>query len=135
MPAQRPLSTPISPLKPGRERPDCGHSFPDYGDTMPAAKPPISAQKPCELQDELTSFIRDWARQFYGADAIVRNYGTDPKSLRIHVETSNRDSLTRYDLLGALLTRLEHTPHIEITLRGSKARGDAKIAYRQGQII
>jgi hypothetical protein len=101
---------------------------------MPPAKQPIQLQLPCELGPELASFIRDAGYRFFGDDSVVRNYGTDPNALRIHVETSSGER-NAADFLGVLLTRIDHIPSVSITERGTKARGDAKIAYRQGQVL
>lgn len=101
---------------------------------MPPAKPPTPPQKPCHLAPELSQFIRDTACQIFGDDVVVRNFGTDPNSLRIHVETTDSDRLVA-DFLGVLLTRIDHIPSVSLTERGTKARGNAKIAYRQGEIL
>lgn len=101
---------------------------------MPPAKPPMPPQMPCELAREQASFIREAAQRIFGEDAVVRNYGTDPNTLAIHVETSGvqRDVS---DFIGILITRLDHIPAVSITERGTKAQGNAKVAYRQGKVL
>jgi hypothetical protein len=87
------------------------------------------------LSPEFAAFIRRAAHQVFGDDVVVRNYGTDPSALRLHIETTSEDRLAAYDFVGVLMTRVDHTPHVEITRRGEKPRGSAKIAYRQGRVI
>lgn len=101
---------------------------------MPPAKPPTTPRKPCELTPEQASFIRETAQRIFGSEVVVRNYGTDPKDLRIHVETEAH-SLAIADFTGALVTRIDHIPIVLVTERGAKPRGDAKIAYRQGDVL
>jgi hypothetical protein len=101
---------------------------------MPPANPPIPPRKPCELTPEQASFIRETAQRIFGSEVVVRNYGTDPKALRIHVET-DAHSLVVADFIGALVTRIDHIPSVSVTERGAKPRGDAKIAYRQGDVL
>jgi len=102
---------------------------------MPPAKPQTPPQEPCELSSEQASFIRDTACRIFGDDAVVRNFGTDPDALRIHIETGGDDRTVVADFLGALLTRIDHIPAISTTRRGTKAQGEAKIAYRQGRVL
>jgi hypothetical protein len=101
---------------------------------MPPAKPRSPPQTPCDLTPEQAAFIRDNAYRFFGDDAVVRNFGTDPNALCIHVETTEDNRLLA-DFLGVLLTRIDHVPSVTLTQRGTKIRGNAKIAYRQGQIL
>jgi hypothetical protein len=102
---------------------------------MPIAKAPLPPQQSCELSAELAARISAAVAKVFGPNAIVRNYGTNPGALRIHVETELDDPLRSYDLLGILLTFLDQRPHVEVTVRGMKPRGDAKIAYRQGLLL
>ncbi|QSR18994.1 hypothetical protein CA833_0050 [Novosphingobium sp. KA1] len=101
---------------------------------MPPANPPTPSQKPCKLTPEQASFIREAAQRIFGADVVVRNFGTDPDALRIHVETSHEGGVVA-DFLGALVTHIDHMPTVSRTERGAKARGEAKIAYRQGEVL
>ncbi|WP_156347636.1 hypothetical protein [Sphingomonas sp. Leaf9] len=103
---------------------------------MPAASPPIPARLPASFQAEERSFIKQAVERFYGSDAIVRNYGPDPDRLDLHVETDVDPSMERYDCLGVLLTRIDRDRvSLEVTKRGTKVRGNAKLAYRQGIIL
>ncbi|KPH60303.1 hypothetical protein [Novosphingobium sp. ST904] len=91
-------------------------------------------RKPCELTPELASFIRETAQRIFGSEVVVRNYGIDPKALRIHVET-DAHNLVVADFIGALVTRINHIPSVSVTESGAKPQGDAKIAYRQGDVL
>lgn len=102
---------------------------------MPPARPPVAPQKPCVLSAELSDFIRCSAKRVFGEGASVRNYGTNADALRIHIEADGFHPLKSNELAGVLMTRLDHVPHIEVTQRGIRPRGDAKIAYRQGQVL
>ncbi len=98
---------------------------------MPQAEPPTP---PCKLAQEQASFVRESAQRIFGSDVVLRNYGTDPKALRIHVEADACD-LAVTDFIGVLITRLDHIPSVSVTKRGARARGDAKVAYRQGDVL
>ncbi|AJP72440.1 hypothetical protein [Sphingomonas hengshuiensis] len=81
-------------------------------------------------------FIKDTVQRFYGADAVIRNFGPDPNRLEIHVETDAETDMRKYDCLGVLLTRIDRAQiSLEVTRRGEKVRGSAKLAYRQGVIL
>lgn len=99
---------------------------------MSPASPPI----PAPLPDEEREFIKEVVERFYGSDAVVRNYGPDPNRLELHVETNAGPDMRKYDCLGVLLTRIDrHQVSLEVTMRGSKVRGSAKLAYRQGVVL
>lgn len=102
---------------------------------MPAASPPIPAKEPAPLQEEERTFIKEAVRRFYGAGAIIRAYGPDPSRLDLHVETDAQPDMRKYDCLGVMMTRIDRPISLEVTTRGTKARGDAKLAYRQGFIL
>ncbi|RSV15208.1 hypothetical protein CA235_09745 [Sphingomonas sp. ABOLF] len=103
---------------------------------MPVASPPIPARSPAPLQDSERAFIKEVVERFYGPDVIVRSYGPDPDRLELHVETDADPDMRKYDCLGVLLTRIErHQVSLEVTKRGTKARGSAKLAYRQGIVL
>lgn len=102
---------------------------------MPTANPPTPAQQPCELSPELADFIRQTANRIFGDKVTIRNYGTDPKALRLHIECAGDPGMAAYDFVGVLMTMVDHVPHVESTTRGTKPKGDAKIAYRQGTIL
>jgi hypothetical protein len=103
---------------------------------MPAASPQIPAKSPAALEDDERRFIKEVVERFYGSDAVVRNYGPDPDRLELHIETEAGPDMRKYDCLGVLLTRIDrHQVSLEVTKRGTKARGSAKLAYRQGIIL
>ncbi len=81
-------------------------------------------------------FIKETVQRFYGADAVIRNFGPDPDRLEIHVESDAETDMRKYDCLGVLLTRINRAQiSLEVTSRGTKVRGSAKLAYRQGMIL
>lgn len=86
------------------------------------------------LPSEIKAFIKRAAEQVFGSDVIVRHYGTD-NHWRIHLEVASCAGLNREAFIGILLTQADHIPHVEITVRRTKPKGDAKIAYRQGVIL
>ncbi|MAM37132.1 MAG: hypothetical protein CL949_01195 [Erythrobacter sp.] len=103
---------------------------------MPVAKPPLPIRTPAPIDAEEASFIKATARRFYGSDAFVRSYSPDPAKLYLHVETSIDSGMEKYDCMGVLYTRIEREQiAFDVTKRGTKVRGSAKIAYRQGQIL
>ena len=103
---------------------------------MPEASEPLPPQTPAPLTKEERSFILDTVRRFYGDNAVVRNFGPDPDRIDLHVEADIGRDMTLYDCLGVLLTRIDRAAvSLEITKRGSKVYGPAKIAYRQGVIL
>lgn len=81
--------------------------------------------------------IKTIIAQFYGEDAVIRNFGSDPKWLQLHVESNSQPAHDTYDLcLGQLLCRIERQSiSLTIRRRGTRIRGHAKIAYRQGVVI
>lgn len=103
---------------------------------MPVAKPQIAPVDPAPVTTDEAKFIKQTVRRFYGDDAVVRNYGPNPARLDIHVETDVEPSMEKYDCLGVLMTRIERDQiSLEVTKRGSRVRGNAKLAYRQGIIL
>ena len=102
---------------------------------MPASKGPIPPRTPSPLSLELTSFIREVTKSVFGEDAVVRSYGEDATTLALHVECSCAPTFGRAEMIGQLLTRVDCIPTVDVTRRGSKVRGNAKIAYRQGYIL
>lgn len=101
---------------------------------MPVAKPAKQPETPADLLPEIKAFIKQAAGKVFGGDVVVRHYGTD-NTWRIHVEIESCAGLDREAFIGILLTQADHLPHVQITKRGTKPRGDAKIAYRQGVIL
>ena len=103
---------------------------------MPQAKPPVPPVPPAPVTPAEQRFIKVTVKRFFGEDAVVRNYGPDPKRLRLHVETKKADGLKRYDCLGVLMTRIERDQiSLDVTKRGTRIFGSAKIAYRQGVVL
>lgn len=103
---------------------------------MPAARPPIPAEPPAPIEPGEASFIKETVMTFYGPDAVVRNFGPDPRHLKLHVETSREPGMEQYDCAGLLMARLEREQiSFVVSQRGQKPRADAKFAYRQGLIL
>lgn len=103
---------------------------------MPVASPPVPERTPAPLRGGEREFIKEAVGRFYGPDAIVRNYGPDADRLELHVETDAEMDMRKYDCLGVLLTRVDRRQiSLEVTKRGTKIRGSAKLAYRQGVIL
>lgn len=103
---------------------------------MPVASPPAPPRTPAPLREGEREFIKETVERFYGRDAVVRNFGPDPDRLELHVETDADSDMRKYDCLGVLLTRIDRGQiGLEITKRGAKAHGSAKLAYRQGVIL
>lgn len=103
---------------------------------MSVAKPPQPIKIPALINNAEASFITATAKRFYGYDAVVRSYSPDPDKLLLHVETSVELGVEVYDFMGVLFARIEREQiAVEVTKRGTKVRGNAKIAYRQGQIL
>jgi len=116
-----------------RQLADIDHSASLAG--MPIASPPTPPQSPASLRNGEREFIKDAVQRFYGPDAIVRNYGPNAARLELHVETDAEPDMRYYDLLGLLLTRIDRQISIDVTKRGARVRGNAKLAYRQGIIL
>lgn len=103
---------------------------------MPIASPPIPPRTPAPLREGECEFIKEAVERFYGGDAVVRNFGSDSNRLELHVETDADLDMRKYDCLGVLLTRIDRQQiSLEITERGAKPHGSAKLAYRQGVVL
>ena len=103
---------------------------------MPAAQPPLPVEPPAPIEPHEAAFIKDTVSRFYGPDAVVRSYGPDPSYLKLHVEVSVEPGMEEYDCAGVLLARLVREQiDFHVSKRGTKPRGNAKIAYRQGVIL
>ena len=99
---------------------------------MPVAKPPAPVAPPAPLEPEEARFIIDTVRRFYGPDAVVRSYGPHPAHLKLHVETGEEPGTEQYDCAGVLFARLDREQiAFEVTKRGTRLSGEAKIAYRK----
>jgi hypothetical protein len=103
---------------------------------MPQAHPPKEPKQPAPLTRDEAEFIRQTVRRFYGDDAVIRNYGPDPKRLALHVETNVEPGMEQYDCVGVLMCEIARDQiSLDVTKRGRRIRGNAKIAYRQGEVI
>ena len=102
---------------------------------MPQARPAQPPKVPCQLPGSLVAFIKNVAIETFGSDVVVRNYGTDIGAWRLHVEVGADTGMGPAVFIGQLLTRIDHIPLVEVTVRGQRPKGDAKIAYRQGVIL
>ena len=103
---------------------------------MPKARPPLAPEPPAPLQAGEAEVIKLVICHYYGADAVIRNWGPDPTKLLLHVETSlKKHDWTRYDCLGALFTRIDRKEIDLIVTRRGWPHGSAKIAYRQGVVL
>lgn len=103
---------------------------------MPVASPQVPPRKPAPLREGEREFIKETVEHFYGSDAVVRNFGPDPARLELHVETDAVTDMQKYDCLGVLLTRIDRRQvSLEVTKRGAKVHGSAKLAYRQGVVL
>jgi hypothetical protein len=103
---------------------------------MPVAKQPLPPKEPAPISSGEADYIRQCVRKYYGDDAVIRNYGPDPRRLELHVETDTEPGMERHECLGLLMCDINRDYiGLEVTKRGSRIRGSAKIAYRQGQIL
>lgn len=103
---------------------------------MPVAKPPLPIKPAAPINPDEAEFIIATVRRFYGPDAVVRTYGPDPAHLKLHAEVSVQPGMEEYDCAGLLFARLNRKQiAFEVTKRGTKPRGEAKIAYRQGVVL
>ena len=103
---------------------------------MPVASPPMPPRTPSPLSQNEVEFIKKTIQRYYGTDAVIRNFGPDPNRLEVHVETDAENDMRKYDCLGVLLTRIDRAQiSLEVTSRGEKPRGSAKLAYRHGVIL
>jgi len=80
-------------------------------------------------------FIKQTVQRFYGDDSVVRNFGSDPRRVGVHVETDMACGMEKYDCLGVLMTRIARGIDLTVTKRGTRIFGNAKLAYRQGVVL
>jgi hypothetical protein len=100
------------------------------------AKPPTPPQAPAPLTSGEERYIVETIRRYYGADAVVRNWGPDPQRLNLHVESDRDIGLERHECLGLLMCEIiREQISLETTRRGERIRGNAKLAYRQGVLL
>jgi len=102
---------------------------------MPEAKPPLQPVAPWPLSDAEAAFIKETVQRVLGADTVVRNFGSDPTRLDLHVETITTLRLELDECIGHLWCRIEKPISLIATKRGTRVQGTAKIAYRQGVIL
>ncbi len=103
---------------------------------MPQARPATPPVQPAPVKPEEARFIRDTVKRFYGENAIVRSYGPDPKRLLLHVETDIEPGMEQHDCLGVLMCEINRDQiSLSVTKRSHRIFGDAKLAYRQGEIL
>jgi hypothetical protein len=103
---------------------------------MPQSRPAAPPVPPAPLDLGEARFIRETVKRFYGDNAVVRNYGPDPSRLSLHVETDIEPGMERYDCLGVLMCEINRDEiSLEVTKRGRRIFGHAKIAYRQGKVL
>ena len=96
----------------------------------------MDAQTPAPITNAEQRFIKEVINRFYGEAAVVRNYGPDPTRLELHVEMDIEPDMRRYDCLGVLMTRIEREQiSLDVTKRGTRVRGNVKLAYRQGVVL
>jgi hypothetical protein len=104
---------------------------------MPKADPRLAPLSPFPLEDNEALFIKDTVRRFYGADAVVRNFGPERDRLMLHVEASQLPEGHGYwDCCGIINAKIDRSQiSLCVTKRGQRLRGEAKIAYRQGTVL
>ncbi len=103
---------------------------------MPQARPPSEPETPAPLKGEEAAHIKMIVRRFYGDDAVVRNYGPNPKRLDLHIDTDIEPGMEQHDCLGFLMCEIVRDQiSLEVTKRGRRVRGNAKLAYRQGEVV
>jgi hypothetical protein len=101
---------------------------------MPEAHPPLAPAPPASLRVGEAEVIS----HYYGADAVIRNWGARPDESFASRGNEPRKAGVgiRYDCLGALFTRIDRKQiDLIVTKRGWPPSGSAKIAYRQGVVL
>jgi len=102
---------------------------------MPMAHPPLPLKMPAPLTAPEQRYILKAIRSYYGEDAVVRNWGPDPRHLMLHVESDRDIGLDRHECLGLLMCEIIRD---QISLEASRPSGRwkrHKTAYRQGVIL
>lgn len=78
----------------------------------------------------------DTVRRYYGTNAVVRNWGPDPRRLNLHVEADQDIGMPHHECLGLLMCEIVRDQiSLDSTKRGERVHGSAKLAYRQGVIL
>jgi hypothetical protein len=102
---------------------------------MPKAHPPLPLEQPTPLSGQEEDYILKAVRAYYGSDAVVRNWGPDPRRLMLHVESDRDIGLDRYECLGLLMCEIIRD-EIRLDASGPSGRWKRhKTAYRQGVIL
>jgi hypothetical protein len=103
---------------------------------MPQAMPPLAPGTPAELSEAEIALIKAAVVRIFGPDAVVRNWGTDPAKLLLHVEAQDVREPRVSELLGLLYARIDRERiGVGFTKRGQRISGSEKIAYRQGVVL
>lgn len=136
----RPKAVVPLPPKPGRslrqaETPIADVPNPIIIGHMPPARTQSTPVDPAPLTNEEATFIRDTMSRFFGPEIVLRNFGSDPTRIAIHVETDREVGMEKYDCMGVLMTRIDRPISVDVTRRGTRVYGNAKLAYRQGVIF
>jgi len=102
---------------------------------MSAASPPSPPKPVIALAQEDVDLVKAAVERFYGRGALIRDYSSDPNSIALHIEADREIGMEHYDMLGMLMTRIEQPISIEVTRRGARVHGNAKLAYRYGVVL
>lgn len=108
----------------------------DYLALMPVARPASLPVPPAPVTAAEATYIKQTVRRFYGDGAVVRNYGPSPSRLLLHVETDVEPGMELHECLGWLMCEIQRDQiGLDVTKRGKRIRGTAKLAYRQGEVL
>ena len=102
---------------------------------MPMAHPPLPLTMPAPLTAPEQRYILKAIRSYYGEDAVVRNWGPDPRHLMLHVESDRDIGLDRHECLGLLMCEIIRDQISLVASRPSGRWKRHKTAYRQGVIL
>lgn len=93
-------------------------------------------KSPVPMSAEEERYVLATIQTYYGADAVVRNWGPDPNHLMLHVESDREEGLARHECLGVLMCEIVRDQiTLVATTRGQRIWGGAKVAYRQGVVL
>ena len=103
---------------------------------MPQASPKSEPVAPGRVSETEAEYIRRIIHRYYGKGAVIRNWGPDPKHLLLHVETDRAPQMEKDECLGFLMCEIvRDSIELDVLKRGTKVRGNHKLAYRQGVIV
>ena len=103
---------------------------------MPQAQPRAVPVPPATLNADDVANIKRVVGLYYGVDAVIRSWGPDPRRLFLHVEAAIDPGVERWECLGSLMCEIVRDEIIlDVVKRGTRVRGNSKLAYRQGQVI